>query len=434
VGFVHEGRAVRPGRFERTLLDDHRKTMKRRKLLFSIGTVAGTGGIVGTGAFTSVSANRDVTVAVADDASGYLGLAPSGGSNGTFATMADDTLALAFDETAVGGQGLGTDSVYDFDDVFEVTNQGTQPIYVWATFDGGTGGFQAGGTDTDVWLYPNGDSNVKLRDSGNDALYLGVGASVNVGVHVDTDDLDQDQALTMTVNADAANPASGNVVDANGAAIPGPTGGLVSYWPLDGVETGTVEDVVGSNDGTPNGVSATGGQVGDAASFDGDDDYVEVPDDPSLDLTDTLSLAAWVRPTTSQEGYARILSREQPGVGNRQYNLGLDSSATRSRTVVDTTSTDSVVVSGTATIADDDWHHVAMTFDRNDAVRLYVDGAEVDSTAVSDSLVSRSSPVVLGSPAQLPGKLLFEGRIDDARIYDRALSAQEVTDLYDETN
>ncbi|GAA0524306.1 Concanavalin A-like lectin/glucanases superfamily protein [Halorubrum aquaticum] len=408
--------------------------MKRRKLLFSIGTVAGTGGIVGTGAFTSVSADRDVTVAVADDASGYLGLAPSGGPNGTFATTtADDTLALDFSSTTAGGDGLGTDSIYDFDDVFEVTNQGTQPIYVWATFAGGAGGFQAGGTDTDVWLYPNGDSGDKLRDSDDDALYLGVGKSANVGVHVDTDDLDEDQALTMTVNADVANPAGGNVVDGSGTTIPGPTDGLVSYWPLDSVGTGTVKDVTGSNDGTPNGVSATTGQVDNAASFDGDNDYVEVPDDPSLDLTDTLSLVAWVRPASSQDDYARIISREQSGAGNRQYNLGLDPSATKPRTVVDTASSNGVEVSGTIPIADDSWHHVAMTFDRNDAVRLYVDGVEAANTSVSDSLVSRPSPVVLGSPAHLPGKDLFTGRIDDARVYDRVLSAQEVTDLYDTT-
>lgn len=410
--------------------------MKRRKLLFSIGTVAGTGGIVGTGAFTSVSAEHDVTVAVADDADGYLGLVPSGGPNGTFATTtADDTLALDFSPTAAGGDGLGTDSVYDFDGVFEVTNQGTQPIYVWATFTGGTGGFQAGGTDTDIWLYPNGNPGNKLRDSDDDALYLGVGKTARVGVHVDTDDLDQNQALTMTVNADVTNPVNGNVVGGSGTTISGPTDGLVSYWPLDSVESGTAEDTVGTNDGTPNGgVSATNGQVGDAASFDGTDDYVEVPDDSSLDLTDTLSLAAWVRPASSQDSYARIMSREQSGIGNRQYNLGLDPSATQPRTIVDTVSSNSVEVSGTVTITDNDWHHVAMTFDRNDAVRLYVDGGQVDNTAVSDSLVSRSSPVVLGSPAQLPGKLLFKGRIDDARIYDRALSGQEITDLYDVTS
>jgi hypothetical protein len=74
--------------------------------------------------------------------------------------------------------------------------------------------------------------------------------------------------------------------------------GLLSYWPLDSIGDDTAEDIVGGNNGTPqNGVSLTGGHVNDSADFDGIDDYVNVPDDPSLDLTDALTLAAWVKPS-----------------------------------------------------------------------------------------------------------------------------------------
>ena len=122
-------------------------------------------------------------------------------------------------------------------------------------------------------------------------------------------------------------------------------------------------------------------------------------------------------------------------MGNRQYNIGLDRTATEPRTVVDTAREDGLEVSGTVSVTDDQWHHVVMTFESGDAVRLYLDGNKVDETAVAtdDTLVSRASQVALGAPAQL-NRLFFEGRIDDARIYNRSLSESEVIDLFEETD
>ncbi|MDV7350877.1 LamG domain-containing protein [Halorubrum distributum] len=412
--------------------------MERRKFILAIGGIASTGAAVGSGAFSSVEATRDVSVSVAADASAYLAMEPLDSPNGNqFASTDGDVLALDFSDSGNDGSGLGTDSVYNFDKVFQIVNQGTQGVYVWATFGGSSDGFDVGDTDTDIWLYPNGDPDDKLRDSEDDVLYLPTGSSADIGVYVDTHDLDidDDQELTMTVRADVNNPAQGDVVGGGGTVVEGPADGLVSYWPLDDVESGTAVDAVGTNDGTVEGVSSVDGKVGNAGAFDGSDDYVGIPDDPSLDLTESLSLAAWVKPASGQEGYERIISREKAGGGNRQYNIGLDQSATEPRTVVDTTAEDGVEVSGAISVTDGKWHHVAMTFESGDAVRLYLDGGKVDETSVGagDTLVSRSSQVVLGAPAQLT-KLFFEGRIDDARIYDRALSETEVSDLFAKTD
>jgi hypothetical protein len=141
-----------------------------------------------------------------------------------------------------------------------------------------------------------------------------------------------------------------------------------------------------------------------------------------------------VKTSSAQHDHARIISREHSGGGNRQYNLGVDATAKKPRTVVDTTGTSIVEVSAMVTVTDNSWHHAVMTFDASDAVRLYVDGTERDTTSVSSPLVSRSSTVKFGAPAHLPDKDFFTGRIDDIRIYDRALSDSEVGDLYDGTN
>jgi hypothetical protein len=101
--------------------------MNRRKFLAALGTAAaGTSAAVSTGAFTSVSADRSVSVEVADDADALLAMTPSNGPNGEYAAADGGTIALDFTDTDAGGTGVGTDSTYHFDDVFRITNQGTQ--------------------------------------------------------------------------------------------------------------------------------------------------------------------------------------------------------------------------------------------------------------------------------------------------------------------
>jgi hypothetical protein len=418
--------------------------MRRRKLLLGLGSAAfGATAISGSGAFTSVSATRAVSASVAADADAFLRLAPCEGSpNGAYVTGADTdtmTLDLSPSNHAVPGDGVNADATTVFDDVFEICNQGTQPVGVWIDVDP----VQNGNGDDAVAFYRSGDPSASF-DGIDDAVCLDVGDCVCVGFVTRTHGLDTGENLLrpvgsngeeLVVTADAAvgcasTPGNGVIT------VPGSGDGLVSYWPLDSVADGVVEDLVGGNDGTHGGVTAVGGRVDGAGSFDGVDDYVTVPDDPSLDLTDRLTLAAWVNAPSGQDDYARIVSREQSGVGNRQYNLGLDANAREPRVVVDTVDSDGIAVSGALPadeVTDGQWHHVAMTFDRTSKLRLYLDGVEVDSQSVSSSLVSRSSDVTFGAPAHLPGKDLFEGWIDDVRIYDRALSAGEIDQLYDAT-
>jgi predicted ribosomally synthesized peptide with SipW-like signal peptide len=208
---------------------------------------------------------------------------------------------------------------------------------------------------------------------------------------------------------------------------------LVARYPFDVAAGSTAADVSGNgNDGTlVNGPGATGGQFGDAVSLTGSTDYVAVADDPTLDLTDAFTISAWVETSGTQPSYARLVSREQSGVGNRQYNLGFTPGGMRPRTVVDTGATTSVEVSGSTPITDGNWHHLAITFDATDDLRLYVDGTEEDTTSVSAPVVSRSSDVVLGGVAHTPSSLQYSGALDDVRLYGRALDADEVGTLAD---
>ena len=110
--------------------------MNRRQLLAGIGALGGGGAVVtGTGAFTSVEADRDVAVQVASDANAYLSLNAIG-PNAPDTDTSNDTLGIDLTEanaTEVGGSGVNADAVTVFEELVEVGNQGTQDVDVSIT-------------------------------------------------------------------------------------------------------------------------------------------------------------------------------------------------------------------------------------------------------------------------------------------------------------
>lgn len=174
--------------------------MKRRGLVAGIGAaVAGVGGMFGTGAFTSVNADRTATVAVAQENESFLAILPSDGQpNGTFATQGAgngaEEIGLDFNDgngTEPGSQGVGTDSTYNFDDVFRVENQGTQDIYVDISslidipLKNGQG---SPGDVTVEFIAKDGSGNRQVIDGSNADLTVPVGEQRPVGVRILTDD------------------------------------------------------------------------------------------------------------------------------------------------------------------------------------------------------------------------------------------------------
>lgn len=108
--------------------------MDRRKFVTSVGALAGAGGLaLSTGAFSNVEAERDVGVAVTEDASAYLGIQPADGPNGEYAdTTGNDALAINLtgsnDGVSGGGAGINTNAVTTVANVFEIQNRGTQDV------------------------------------------------------------------------------------------------------------------------------------------------------------------------------------------------------------------------------------------------------------------------------------------------------------------
>jgi len=105
---------------------------------------AGGAAAMGSGAFTSVQAERDITVETVGDASAYVGMAPAEGPNGQYASTGEDgTVSLDFTSTDVADEtGLNDEAKVNIEDVLNITNNGTQSAYVTVKIedsDGNTG-------------------------------------------------------------------------------------------------------------------------------------------------------------------------------------------------------------------------------------------------------------------------------------------------------
>ncbi|MDV7350872.1 DUF1102 domain-containing protein [Halorubrum distributum] len=112
--------------------------MERRKFVVGLGALAsGSAAAVGTGAFTSVTANRSVDVEVAGDASAYLGIEPvSSSPNSDYVQVNSGEVSIDFSDSnpntsgtnATLGDGFNPDATTVVNDLLRVTNQGTQPV------------------------------------------------------------------------------------------------------------------------------------------------------------------------------------------------------------------------------------------------------------------------------------------------------------------
>ncbi|NHX34982.1 MULTISPECIES: DUF1102 domain-containing protein [Halolamina] len=185
--------------------------MERRKFIAGLGsiTAAGAAGI-GTGAFSATSAERSLSVEVADDASAYLSfgtdLGNSPDNNYEYASINDDELEIKFGSNDAGGQGVNPNSTNHFDDVFSITNQGTEPVEIWFTL--------SDDLDEYVDVYPiagNFGRETSLVGESNAfsaSWATGVGSGLRIGLTIDlsdADDVDEGDVLdgTMTVHAES---------------------------------------------------------------------------------------------------------------------------------------------------------------------------------------------------------------------------------------
>ena len=147
-------------------------------------------------------------------------------------------------------------------------------------------------------------------------------------------------------------------------------------------------------------------------SFDGDDDYIQIPDESEFDLTTQITIAAWVRLATEDEGTYTIISK-----GN-SFWFYLDTYA--KATIFFCDGLDRPVQSS-INIFDGKWHHVAAVYDGAERA-IYVDGVKDASRASTASMALNDNYLLIGNSEMTAENSKFNGEIREVRIYSSRLS------------
>jgi hypothetical protein len=212
--------------------------------------------------------------------------------------------------------------------------------------------------------------------------------------------------------------------------------GLVAYWQF---SNGSTADLSGNhNDGEAIGAVPATDRLwvpNDAYRFDGADDYIMVANSPSLQIgTGDYTIAAWIK--TGVSSYGRIFSKGSWGC-TTGYMMRLDGD----KVLLENASNGSCLVRfpGSTTVTDGSWHFVAGVVDRRAGGAIYVDGVldakQMIDTSAYDLSNDRTPTIgaidmVVDRPVGYPDEF-FNGKIDEVRVYNRALSPGEIRALFD---
>jgi len=207
--------------------------------------------------------------------------------------------------------------------------------------------------------------------------------------------------------------------------------GLVAHWKLDETSGSIAYDASGlGNHGTLNGFDTTScwvsGTINGALSFDGNNDYVQIPHADTLNGTKELTYAAWVF-SNSWSGVKQVMAKSVHGGGSGRAQMGLFSESNTLTGRVETTSgriNNRVTLPSTGT-----WAHVASVFDSTQLI-VYVDGVPLDTVLFSNRTLRPTTDVLNLGKRVGTSQYFFDGEMDDVRVYRRALTAEEIQTLY----
>ena len=214
--------------------------------------------------------------------------------------------------------------------------------------------------------------------------------------------------------------------------------GLVSYWPLDEayIKGKRVVDFQGDNDGETNAdPEAVEGMIGEALKFDDKNDCIVVPDSASLDVNSKITVEAWIKPATFISQYPGIVCKWDWGSGNRSYALYLQNSQNPWFMISD----NGAYIGGNyecispMPLSTDKWYHLAGVYDGS-KLMLYVDGIKVCEKDLKAEIFSGTAELSIGASMNggaVATDEIFNGIIDEVRIYNNSLTEAEVKQNYE---
>ncbi len=206
---------------------------------------------------------------------------------------------------------------------------------------------------------------------------------------------------------------------------------LVGWWKLDDGSGTTALDSSGNgNDGTLQGDPQwVEGQFGGALEGDGNGDYILVPHSDSLDISDAVTVALWVYGGIPPDQI--ICKGSGGGAWWASYSFRIDDNASYVRQINfrGRIGTNADALNSSSPIPQDEWTHIAITFDisaSGNNQKIYVNG-QLDAESRSENpLSTNTDDLLIGADAYGDTRWHWQGMLDDVRIFNEALPEGQI--------
>jgi len=319
--------------------------------------------------------------------------------------------------------------------------------------DSSTGNTLAYGINTTNWTGVSASSAAVIDNAWHHTVFAYDGSTATLYV----DGVQVDQQTGWTMAADTATPVTfGGRSGWSAGTLSGSMDDL-RIWnrALSASEVATLHSTTAQLsdnlvkhlkfDGTDTGMTLSGGAAlatvdgRSALVLDGSNDYANLGNDTSLDLSSAMTVTAWVKGSASENDDSILISKYVSSNNTRSWGMTTEQSALTGQTTkwkviitADGTANNMKRYTSSGVIMDGSWHHIAFTFDSG-ALKLYTDGVEDASPTKTDddavaSIPINTNPVTVGILSDLT-TLPFNGSMDDVRIYNKALTQTEIQSI-----
>jgi hypothetical protein len=198
---------------------------------------------------------------------------------------------------------------------------------------------------------------------------------------------------------------------------------LVAHWTFDEGSGDIAQDsTTNANNGTIYNGSWASGMLNGALQFNGSSTYAVVPHSPSLDIDGNITISAWIKMASIPTNYVGVAAK---GRGDPSYNLELTFNGASIALVLQEGSYHQAQSNPLST---NTWYFITGTYDMSQ-IKLYVNGNLQGVTNYSGTYESNSEPLYIGHQ-QYGSDRYYNGLLDDLRIYNNALTGNEIKQLY----
>ncbi|MBN1764911.1 MAG: tetratricopeptide repeat protein [Sedimentisphaerales bacterium] len=208
---------------------------------------------------------------------------------------------------------------------------------------------------------------------------------------------------------------------------------LIGWWKLDETSDGIARDSSGE-DNSANLVNGPmwqpdGGRHGGALLFDGIDDYIKTETNYKLQISGDYTISLWIKADPYQKMWAGVVTKSNSARNMNQYTLQFSGEEPRTLIV---NQRDNMWDTGlTPDKLSGRWHCISIVR-KGDTMTSYLNGKEFRSGTLRTPPIGGEGFLVIGGERTTTSSYVFKGTIDDVRIYNYALSAEDVAAIYEE--